>query len=153
MAAAESKLTVGYFTLPPDAMADKGRPHGIAIDYFKEHIAPQLGVDVELVALPFLRAMKFLERGKIDAVLLLGYNEARARKFVYAAQPFDSLECGLVTAAGSPITGAEPMDRLMGHKIRLNSRFVGIVVESLSIRFGSQRDGSRALSGLVLACR
>jgi len=35
----------------------------------------------------------------------------------------------------------------------LNSRFVGIVVESLSIRFGSQRDGSRALSGLVLACR
>jgi|GEM_PF-3383460 len=36
---------------------------------------------------------------------------------------------------------------------RLNSRFVGIVVESLSIRFGSQRDGSRALSGLVLACR
>gem|GEM_PF-5765851 len=35
----------------------------------------------------------------------------------------------------------------------LNSRFVGIVVEFLSIRFGSQRDGSRALSGLVLACR
>jgi len=36
---------------------------------------------------------------------------------------------------------------------KLNSCFVGIVVESCWIRFGNQRDGSRAISGLVLVCR
>ena len=71
------KLTVGFFVLPPNAMVEDGRPSGIAIDYFTAHIAPGMGVDVDLVPLPFVRVMKSLELGRIDAVLLLGRNAER----------------------------------------------------------------------------
>jgi hypothetical protein len=87
-AVAQETLRIGYFDIPPHVTGvEDGQPHGTAISYFEEQIAPHFGVpfewDTEITAPT--RLMSQLSDGEIDAMIFLGKTAERTNVFHYPA--------------------------------------------------------------------
>lgn len=96
-AAPARAFTVGFFLFEPHAMIEDGEPAGAAVEYFRDHIAPEMGLDVEFVGpVPFSRLLKNFRDGEYDAVLLLAKNRERADRFVYPEEPFGEMQSALL---------------------------------------------------------
>jgi len=94
---AAQRLRVAYFIFEPHVMVVDGSCCGAAIDYFTNQIAPEMGVEVDIVGpVPFGRLLSEFEAEKYDAVLLLAKNEEREAQFVYPAEPFGYMESALI---------------------------------------------------------
>ena len=90
-------FTVGYFLFEPHAMPGDGKPTGAAVEYFRDHIAPEMGLDVKFVGpVPFARLLENFRAGEYDAVLLLVKNRKRAARYVYPAEPFGEMTSALL---------------------------------------------------------
>ena len=90
-------FTVGYFLFEPHAMVQNGQPAGAAVDYFRDYIAPEMGLDVEFVGpVPFARLLENFREGEYDAVLLLAKNRVREGQYVYPAEPFGEMQSALL---------------------------------------------------------
>ncbi|WP_419786076.1 substrate-binding periplasmic protein [Pseudodesulfovibrio sp.] len=101
-------FTVGYFILEPHAMVVDGSPTGAAVEYLRDHIAPEMGETVEFLGpLPFGRMLDEFMDGKLDAVLMLSRTQMREALFVYPKSPYGIIVSGLLVPRGSlpdPVT-------------------------------------------------
>ncbi len=98
-------LRVGYFQLPPHAYADpQGKATGAAVELLTKHIAPAMGVTVEMVGpIPLPRLKSEATARTLDALLLVHTPDYETR-FSYPAQPFWSMAPALAVATTSTIT-------------------------------------------------
>lgn len=91
-------------------MMENGRVTGAAVEYLRDHIAPEMGEPVEFVGpLPFPRLLEEFQEGRYDALLLISRSPERAGRFVYPRDPYTVLVSGLLVPAGSlpdPVTSA-----------------------------------------------
>ena len=110
-------FTVGYFLFEPHAMPGDRGPTGAAVEYFRDHIAPEMGIDVEFVGpVPFARLLRNFRDGEYDAVLLLVKNRERDALFVYPAEPFGEMVSALlvdVTKLPDNVTSSESLRGLV----------------------------------------
>lgn len=114
--AASRTLKVGYFRLEPHLIPKEGgAPTGAAIDYFKKHIAPEMGVDVEYVGpLSLPRILAGLEDGSLDAAVLLAKNPERLAKFSFPNLPFNEMVSAVLVLNDSGLKAISTVKDLQG---------------------------------------
>jgi len=107
-------MKVGYFVLEPHALAESEtlEPSGAAVDYMEQYIAPRMNVSIEWSLLPFSRLMRYLDSGKIDAVLLLGKNPERIEKYLYPEKPVTLEATGFALKNSYPLTQIKSVEDL-----------------------------------------
>jgi len=115
-AASARAFTVGFFILEPHAMVVSGEVSGAAVEYLRDHIAPEMGESVEFVGpLPFPRLLEEFQEGRYDALLLLSRTPERAKIFSYPSTPYAVMVSGLLAPKGSlpdPVTSAAQLKGL-----------------------------------------
>lgn len=130
-AVAQEPLRIGYFDLPPHVTGvQDGRPHGTAISYFEEQIAPHFDVPFEWdseVTAP-TRLMSQLSDGEIDAMIFLGKTAERAKIFHYP-DPYLVLPETIALKMDHPLERISSIDDL--HGLRLGFLVGGRVPEPL----------------------
>lgn len=119
-AQAGETVKIGYFRLAPHVISEgktDASPMGAAVDYW-QHLAKEMGMTVEWVGpLPMKRLLASLERGIIDAILLLAKNKERADKFLYPEKPFADLAPGIMVKKSRGLEKVEDAGELAGMKI------------------------------------
>lgn len=93
---AKPSVKVGYFELAPHGLRDKT---GAAIDYFNM-IAKELDWDVTFVPTPLARMMSTDES---DAILYLGKNPEREKKFVFSDLPLLQMQGGIAVSKSNAL--------------------------------------------------
>lgn len=78
------KLTIarGIGNYPPLEMVKNDRLTGLHIDII-QHAAQKLGIELEFISLPWVRAIKEFSAGNVDAITYFGYTEERAEFSYY----------------------------------------------------------------------
>ncbi len=114
------KVRIGIFNLPPYMMAigpDK-KPGGSAIDYWKQHIAPKMNVEVEVSGpFPILRVVKMLEQGEVDVITNMTKIPERESMFIYPETNMSEISSCLVVSNDSPINKITDQEDLLGLRI------------------------------------
>ena len=116
---ARETLKVAYLPVAPVAMRAEGQDQatGIAVDFFKRHIAPHLDYDIVFLELPIGRALQDLDAGAVDSMLFLIRNPERDAKYSFADRPFGKDQSGIVVRTDSPLKQVERWDQLRGLKV------------------------------------
>ncbi|MBE9552606.1 MAG: transporter substrate-binding domain-containing protein [Proteobacteria bacterium] len=102
---AQETLSMGYFDIPPHVVnVEGGTPAGAAISYFKEYIAPHLGVAVDWDggATPPTRLMDQLRNGDKDAMIFLGKTIERT-EYLHYPDPYLIVPETLAFKKDSPV--------------------------------------------------
>lgn len=103
------------FKLEPFMMVDEvtGEATGVTIDYWKNYVAPEMGIDLEIIGIfPISRAVSMLESGEIDVVPQMTKIPAREELFLYPENELSSISSCLIVRKDYPlqeITGPEDM--------------------------------------------
>lgn len=116
---AREKVRVGIFNLGPFMMQlDNGDAGGAAADFWRERLAPLMGVDVEVSGpYPIPRLEVMLESGEIDVIPYLTKIPARETRFLYPATPQATISPCIVVRRDSPITEINSPEDLFDKKI------------------------------------
>ncbi|HUI73200.1 MAG TPA: transporter substrate-binding domain-containing protein [Spirochaetia bacterium] len=117
---AEGTIKIGYFELKPYAIPQQGGqpPIGASIDYWNTIVAPAMNVKVQWVGPnPMLRLMSQLESGEVDAVLVLGKNPDREKKFLYPTTPYLMFRSTLAVNKDSPLKEIKTQDDIAGMRL------------------------------------
>ena len=99
-------VKMAVFKLVPFMMEDSKSKQivGVTIDYWKEYIAPEMGIDLEIIGIyPILRAQQLLKSGKVDVVSQLTKIPERKANFLYPETPLTSIISCLVVLKDSPL--------------------------------------------------
>ncbi len=109
-------IKLGIFSLPPFMMSDSnGSAGGVAADFWREHIAPLLDVDIEVSGpYPIPRLEKMLQSGEIDVIPYVTKIPDRAQKFTYPNQAINTISPCIVVRKDSPITSITAQKDLYG---------------------------------------
>jgi ABC-type amino acid transport substrate-binding protein len=114
---AGQRVKMATFQLEPYMMRDAESKAvvGIAIDYWKEFIAPELGVDLEITGIyPPPRAMKMLEEGKVDVAPLFTKIPEREALFLFPETSLTEIISCLVVRKDSPLKEVNTPEDLYG---------------------------------------
>ncbi|MFH2130136.1 MAG: transporter substrate-binding domain-containing protein [bacterium] len=118
-------LKMGYLSLMPHIIVEKGNHTGALVDYWEKHVAPAMGVRVEWVGpLPPNRLFQALEKGQINAIAFLGKSKARAEIYDYPEQSFYSSTSGIAVLNSYPDSKISSIDELIQFKIGYFSKGV-----------------------------
>ncbi|MGE0084587.1 MAG: substrate-binding periplasmic protein [Desulfococcaceae bacterium] len=91
---------------------------GVTIDYWKEFIAPEMGVDFEVAGMyPILRATQMLKNGEVDVVSQLTKIPEREAEFLYPETALTSIVSCLVVLKDSPLREVSKSEDLYGMTI------------------------------------
>ena len=113
---AQEILRMGYFDIPPHVVnVEGGAPAGAAISYFKEYIAPHLGiaVDWDSAATPPTRLMDQLRNGGKDAMIFLGKTIERT-EYLHYPDPYLIVPETLAFRKDSPVDNITAVGDLHG---------------------------------------
>lgn len=108
------------FQLEPFMIEDPetGEATGATVEYWKQYVAPKMGVNLEIVGiLPVLRALSLLEHGEVDVIPQLTKIPAREAIFLYPETILTEIASCLVVLPDSPIKRVESSQDLFGTKI------------------------------------
>lgn len=84
-------LTLGYTAMPPHIYeAEDGTPAGPLVEMLGKHIAPEMGLKIELVKLPLPRVFKAMSDQTIDGMAFGGKSVAREQIYHYPQQHLTS---------------------------------------------------------------
>ncbi len=121
----------GFF-LDPFMMvdADSKQSFGVTIDYWKEFIAPEMEVDLEVVGLfPILRALQMLRSGEVDVVSQLTKIPEREAEFLYPETAITSIISCIVVRNDSPLQVVDKSEDL--HGMTIGYIYAGYIPEML----------------------
>lgn len=115
-AQAQETLRMGYFDVPPHVIkAEDLPPTGAAVSYFKEYIAPHLGITVswDSAVTPPTRLMNQLRDGAKDAMIFLGKTKERT-EYLHYPDPYLSVPESLAFKKGHSIKKITEVSDLHG---------------------------------------
>ncbi len=110
-------VKMAVFSLDPFMMedAESKKIVGVTIDYWKEFIAPKMGVEFEVAGIyPILRATKMLKDGEADVVSQLTKIPEREAEFLYPETPLTSIESCLIVLKDNPLQEVSKSEDLYG---------------------------------------
>ncbi len=111
-------VKMAVFMLDPFMMQENAaskKVAGVTIDYWKEFIAPEMGVDFEVADIyPILRALQMLRDGEVDVVSQLTKIPEREAEFLYPETPLTSIISCLVVPKDSPLKEVKTSEDLFG---------------------------------------
>ncbi len=113
-------VKMAVFMLDPFMMEDAAskKAAGVTIDYWKEFIAPKMGVDIEVTGIyPILRAIQMLREGNVDTVSQLTKTPEREAEFLYPETPLTSIISCLIVLKDSPLKEVSRSEDLYGKTI------------------------------------
>ncbi|QTA82202.1 putative ABC transporter, solute-binding protein family 3 [Desulfonema limicola] len=113
-------IKMAVFKLEPFMMEDPKSKEvvGVTIDYWKEFIAPEMGVNVEVVGIyPILRATEMLKNGEVDVVSQLTKIPEREVDFLYPDTALTTIISCLVVLKDSPLQEVNKSEDLFGKTI------------------------------------
>lgn len=107
-------VRIGIFDLGPYMMAlPDGSAGGAAVDFWRERIAPHMGVEIETSGpYPIPRLEKMLEAGEIDVIPYVTKIPARESLFLYPSRPIDTITPCIIVRRDSPLTSIERQEDL-----------------------------------------
>lgn len=102
-------VRIGVFDLAPFMMAaEGGSVSGVAADFWREIIAPAMGVDVEISGpYPIPRLEIMLEAGEIDVIPYITKIPAREERFLYPSMELMRISACIVVRRDSPLARVE----------------------------------------------
>ncbi|MBN1647251.1 MAG: transporter substrate-binding domain-containing protein [Spirochaetales bacterium] len=113
-------IKMGLFLLEP-FMVEKnahGQPGGITVDYWREYVAPGMGMKLEVVGIfPVLRLMKMLENGEIDVIPLMTKIPYREERFLFPESQLTEIISCLILRPDSKINNITRPEDLFGLKV------------------------------------
>lgn len=135
---AQETIKIGTFTLPPFMMEigpDK-KTGGVAIDFWKKHIAPEMNVTVEAIGpFPAMRIIKMLEDGSIDLIPNMTKIKEREAKFIFPKTPLSQITTCLVVRKDSPLKKIRRKEDLFNLRIGfLEGGFVPLLLRHEKIK-------------------
>ncbi len=110
-------VKLAAFMVVPFMMEDTASDKvvGVTIDYWKEFIAPEMGVDFEVTGIyPILRAVQMLRDGEVDVVSQLTKTPEREAEFLYSDTPLTSIISCLFVLKESPLKEVRKSEDLFG---------------------------------------
>lgn len=111
-------VRMAVFILAPYMMQENAASEknvGITIDYWKEFIAPEMGVDFEIACFyPIFRTLKMLKDGEVDVVSQFTKTPERETEFLYPETPLTSVIPCLVVLKDSPLKEVNKSEELFG---------------------------------------
>jgi hypothetical protein len=112
-------IRIGIFQLPPFMMvSENGEAGGIAVDFWRDYLAPQFNTDIEVVGpFPIPRLEIMLERGEIDVIPYITRIPDRDLRFRYPSIPITSITSGIIVRNDSPLRTISRPEDLFGMKI------------------------------------
>ncbi len=112
-------VKIGIFDLAPFMMKMKdGSAGGVASDFWREFVAPAMGVDVEVTGpYPIPRLEMMLENGEVDVIAYITKIPAREAKFLYPENELMNISSCIVVRRDSPLSQVDSQDDLFGMKI------------------------------------
>jgi len=118
--ASAKTVKMAVFMLDPFMMQDAKSKEsvGVTIDYWKEFIAPEMGVDFEVAGIfPIMRATQMLRDGEVDVVSQLTKIPEREAEFLYPETALTSIISCLVVRKDSPLQEVSKPEDLYGMSI------------------------------------
>ncbi len=112
-------VRLGIFDLGPYMMTDSdGQAGGASVDFWRERIAPLMGIDVEVSGpYPIPRLEKMLEDGEVDAIPYITKIAAREARFLYPSLPIAKISPCIIVRRDSAIASIESQEDLFDLKI------------------------------------
>lgn len=113
-------VKMAVFMLDPFMMEDakSGKIVGVTVDYWKEFIAREMGVDFEVAGIySILRATKMLKDGEVDVVSQLTKIPEREAEFLYPETPLTTILSCLAVLKDSPLKEVSKSEDLYGMTI------------------------------------
>lgn len=114
------KIRMAVFKLEPFMMQGENSKDitGITVQYWREFIAPEMGVELEVVGLlPILRASYMLQSGEVDVISQLTKIPEREEKFLYPDTPLTSIQSCIIVLPDSPLYKVDSQKDLYGMTI------------------------------------
>ncbi len=111
-------LMIALAEWPPYIMGGKDQPSGIDVDIARE-MCRRLGIEPEFHMLPWKRALKYMEKGKMEAILTPRRTPEREKFMYYPSEPIHIEKTVLIIPKGSGIK--------IGRLDDLKGKDVGIV--------------------------
>lgn len=118
--AGAEEVRMAVFQLEPFMMAIPGvsEPGGVVIDYWRDYVAPRLGVTLVVWGpYPIARAQKMLLSGEVDVVSQLTKIPERESLFLYPKTPLAFITSCLIVRKDDPIREITDVSSLYGKKI------------------------------------
>ena len=116
-----TEIKIGYFIMKPLAFTKNGEATGASVDYM-EGLAETMGLSIQWIEFPFTRLIAMLDNEKLDAVLFLAKNKARAAKYLYPKKPFTHIRPGLAVLDSNALdtiqSTSDLADISIGHPYR-----------------------------------
>lgn len=110
-------VKMAVFMLDPFMMEDPvtKKVVGVTVDYWKEFIAPEMGVDLEIAGIfPLMRATQMLRDGKVDVVSQLTKIPEREVDFLFPESSLTSIVSCLIVRQDSPLREVKGSEDLYG---------------------------------------
>jgi len=117
---AQGTIRIAYFELRPYAIPQPGggAPTGASVDYWTTIVAPAMNVKVDWVGpTPMLRLLSQLASGEVDAVLVLGKNPDREKKFLYPTTPYLLFHPTMAVNKDSPLKEIKTQNDIAGMRL------------------------------------
>ncbi|RLC19152.1 MAG: hypothetical protein DRI57_07540 [Deltaproteobacteria bacterium] len=113
------KVVFGTAKWPPYVMvSEKGQISGLDVEIVQE-MCKRLKIEAKFWVLPWKRAVKYTEKGKVDAIFAMRHNEERAKFAFYPSEPILMERTVILARKGSGIKITKVDD--------LNDKIVGVV--------------------------
>jgi ABC-type amino acid transport substrate-binding protein len=112
-------VKMAAFQLEPFMMNDEsGEVTGIAVEYWRQYIAPRMGVDLEVLGVfPIVRALALLESGEIDIIPNMTKIPEREEKFLFPETILAQIDSCLIVRPDSPLSSITKPEDLYGMRI------------------------------------
>lgn len=111
-------VKIGYFLMPPFILEKTSAPNGlegVVVDYFDDHIAPQMGVTFEWKGpLSVPRLTRYLIEGEVHLTPMLSKTSEREKITLFAKEPFISFISGIVFKKDHPLNKIVSTQDLVG---------------------------------------
>ncbi|MGB1239685.1 MAG: substrate-binding periplasmic protein [Pseudomonadales bacterium] len=131
--ASAETIRIGFFGLEPQMfVGDDKRPRGAAVDYWEQHLAPAMGVQIEWRGPENIKRLnRQVIKGEIDAILLFAKNPERERQLLYPEFPFTQMIAGLALQKDHALERMHSIEDLSALKV---CSLAGGVVPPLLLR-------------------
>ncbi|WP_319478442.1 transporter substrate-binding domain-containing protein [Marispirochaeta aestuarii] len=106
-------VKMAVFRLEPFMMYDdSGGVTGIAVEYWRQYIAPRMGVELDVLGVfPIVRALALLESGEIDIIPNMTKIPEREEKFLFPETILAQIDSCLIVRPESPVSSiTKPAD-------------------------------------------
>ncbi|MFW6364046.1 MAG: substrate-binding periplasmic protein [Spirochaeta sp.] len=156
---ADPPLRMAIFRLEPflTEAGESKNPGGITVEYWRQYIAPRMGVDIEVVGpYPIRRVEEMLEHGLVDVASQFTRIPDREHRFIFSETPLTEIDTGIVVLRESPLTSVESAEDLFGMQmVFIEGAYIPpmLLHEQIDIHLVHNEDFRRLQLNMLLAGR